>query len=76
MAYESAADETVFVVGPFLVGILASGVAPWLPLVAAGAITLVFVTAFALHPRARSSARTTGTQPRPPRCGTCGTPVS
>lgn len=50
MAYESAADETVFVVGPFLVGILASGVAPWLPLVAAGAITLVFVTAFALHP--------------------------
>lgn len=50
MAYESAADETVFVVGPFLVGLLASVVAPWLPLVAAGVLTIVFVTAFALHP--------------------------
>ena len=50
MAYESAADETVFVVGPFLVGLLASLVAPWLPLVAAGVLTIVFVTAFALHP--------------------------
>ena len=50
MAYESAADETVFIVGPFLVGVLASMVAPWLPLVAAGILTVVFVTAFALHP--------------------------
>ncbi len=29
MAYESAADETVFIVGPFLVGLLASTIAPW-----------------------------------------------
>ncbi len=53
MAYESAADETVFVFGPFLVGILASALAPWAPLVGAAALTVVFVGAFALHPSAR-----------------------
>ncbi|MEP7762803.1 MFS transporter [Sanguibacter sp. 25GB23B1] len=57
MAYESAADETVFIVGPFLVGLLASVVAPWLPLVAAGALTIVFVTAFALHPTSTVQSR-------------------
>lgn len=49
MSYESAADETVFVFGPFLVGLLASLIAPWAPLVIASALTLVFVGAFALH---------------------------
>jgi len=53
MAYESAADETVFVFGPFLVGILASVLAPWAPLVAAAVLTVIFVGAFALHPSAR-----------------------
>ncbi len=53
MAYESAADETVFVFGPFLVGILASALAPWAPLVGAAVLTVVFVGAFALHPSAR-----------------------
>lgn len=53
MAYESAADETVFVFGPFLVGILASAIAPWAPLVGAAALTLIFVGAFALHPSGR-----------------------
>lgn len=53
MAYESAADETVFVFGPFLVGLLASALAPWAPLVGAAALTLVFVGAFALHPSGR-----------------------
>lgn len=52
MAYESAADETVFVFGPFIVGILASFLAPWAPLVGAAALTLLFVGAFALHPSA------------------------
>ena len=52
MAYESAADETVFVFGPFIVGILASLLSPWAPLVGAAALTVVFVTAFALHPTA------------------------
>jgi MFS family permease len=53
MAYESAADETVFVFGPFLVGVLASAIAPWAPLVGAAVLTVVFVGAFALHPSAR-----------------------
>ncbi|MGW8429846.1 MFS transporter [Curtobacterium citreum] len=53
MAYESAADETVFIVGPFLVGLLASGIAPWVAVAGAAALTLVFVTAFALHPTGR-----------------------
>ena len=50
MAYESAADETAFVIGPFVVGIVAAALAPWAPLAVAAAISLVFVTAFALHP--------------------------
>ncbi|GAA1126141.1 MFS transporter [Microbacterium natoriense] len=54
MAYESAADETVFVFGPFLVGILASAIAPWAPLVVAAGLTVLFVGAFALHPSARA----------------------
>lgn len=49
MAYESAADETVFVFGPFLVGLLATLIAPWAPLVIAAGLTVVFVGAFALH---------------------------
>ncbi|WP_144795368.1 MFS transporter [Microbacterium paludicola] len=53
MAYESAADETVFVFGPFLVGITASLIAPWAPLIGAAVLTLVFVGAFALHPSGR-----------------------
>lgn len=53
MAYESAADETVFVFGPFLVGILASAIAPWAPLVGAAALTVLFVGSFALHPSGR-----------------------
>lgn len=54
MAYESAADETVFIIGPFIVGLLASVIAPWAPLVGAALFTLVFVTAFALHPSGRA----------------------
>ncbi|MBN8205930.1 MFS transporter [Microbacterium esteraromaticum] len=62
MSYESAADETVFVFGPFLVGILASFIAPWAPIVLAAVLTLVFVGAFALHPTGRhvSATRTPG----------------
>jgi cyanate permease len=50
MSYESAADETAFVIGPFLVGIFASFLAPWAPIAIAAALSFVFVTAFALHP--------------------------
>ena len=62
MSYESAADETVFVFGPFLVGILASFIAPWAPIALASLLTLVFVGAFALHPTGRhvSVSRTPG----------------
>jgi MFS family permease len=59
MSYESAADEMVFVFGPFIVGILASLIVPWAPLAVAAALTFVFVGAFALHPTGRhvSAAR-------------------
>lgn len=53
MSYESAADETAFVIGPFLVGILAAAVAPWAPIAIAAALSFGFVTAFALHPTGR-----------------------
>ncbi len=52
MAYESAADELVFIVGPFLVGVLGTLLDPWAPVAAAAVLTLVFVAAFALHPSA------------------------
>ncbi|WP_436697712.1 MFS transporter [Nocardioides sp. BYT-33-1] len=55
MAYESAADELVFIVGPFVVGLLGTALDPWAPVAGAAALTLVFVTAFALHPSARAA---------------------
>ncbi|WP_449408120.1 MFS transporter [Microbacterium maritypicum] len=66
MAYESAADETVFVFGPFLVGILASALAPWAPLVGAAALTVLFVGAFALHPSGRVVSVRRGADGRAP----------
>lgn len=66
MAYESAADETVFVFGPFLVGILASAIAPWAPLVGAAVLTVVFVGAFALHPSGRHASVARGSDGRAP----------
>lgn len=50
LSYESTADEVTFVLGPALVGILASLVAPWLPLALAAALTITLVPAFAVHP--------------------------
>lgn len=59
MAYESAADEIVFVFGPFIVGVIGSLISPAAPVWAAGALILFFVTAFALHHTGRTtSART------------------
>ncbi|UVI37729.1 MFS transporter [Brevibacterium spongiae] len=60
MAYESAADEIIFVFGPFLVGLLATLFNPVAPIIGAIVMTLVFVSAFALHPtgRRRSAALT------------------
>jgi MFS family permease len=50
LSLEGTADEVTFVLGPALVGLLASLVAPWLPLVLAAGMTLVLVTLFAVHP--------------------------
>ncbi|MBN9154541.1 MAG: MFS transporter [Microbacterium sp.] len=60
MAYESAADEIVFVFGPFLVGVLATTLNPAAPIVGAAILTLVFVTAFALHRTGATVARVDG----------------
>lgn len=49
LAYESAADEVVFVFGPVIVGLLASTVGAWAPVAGAAILTAVFVTAFAVH---------------------------
>lgn len=49
LSYESTADELTFVMGPALVGLLASALAPWLPLALAALITITLVSAFAIH---------------------------
>jgi len=49
LSLEGTADEVTFVLGPALVGLLASLVAPWLPLVLAAVMTLTLVTMFAFH---------------------------
>lgn len=49
LSYESTADELTFVLGPALVGLLASLLAPWLPLALAAGLTLTLVSAFAVH---------------------------
>ncbi len=57
LAYESAADEVVFVFGPVIVGLLATTLGAWAPIVGAALLTVVFVTAFAMH-RTSPPART------------------
>jgi MFS family permease len=52
LGYESMADEISFVGGPVLVGVLATAFGPVAPIAASGVLTLVAVTAFALHPTA------------------------
>ena len=49
LAYESAADEVVFVFGPVIVGVLATVFGAWAPIAGAAALTIVSVTAFAMH---------------------------
>lgn len=58
MGYESAVDETAFVFGPVVVGLLATTLNPAAPMIGAAVLTLLFVTAFALHPTARTTAPT------------------
>ena len=54
-SYEGAADEASFVLGPALLGVLVSAVAPGAGLLLAAGLLLVFGTAFALHDSARLS---------------------
>lgn len=54
LSLEGTADEVTFVLGPALVGLLASLLAPWLPLVLAALMTAVLVTLFAVHPTVES----------------------
>lgn len=55
MAYESAADEVIFVFGPVIVGLLATTLSPAAPMVGAAVLTVLFVGAFALHPTGRAT---------------------
>src|SRR5699024_3833707 len=48
MAYESTADELVFVFGPFIVGALAVALGAGAPVIGAAILTLIFVGAFAI----------------------------
>ena len=72
LSYESTADELTFVLGPALVGLLASLIAPWLPLALAAVLTIVMVSAFAVHgtvhavvPLSRRPRRTSAGESRP-----------
>ncbi|WP_435299896.1 MFS transporter [Timonella sp. A28] len=60
MSVESVADELVFVFGPVAVGVLAAQIGPWSPLIAAAALTAVFVSGFALHKTARFAVKPAG----------------
>jgi len=57
MAYEGGADETSYVVGPALVGLLALVGPPVLPLAAAAALTIGAAVPFAMHPTATAGRR-------------------
>ncbi|MFE0459495.1 MFS transporter [Kitasatospora sp. NPDC058965] len=56
LAFDAVVDETSFVVGPALVGILAWAVHPAAGLVCAAVLMAVFGTVFALHPTAPAAA--------------------
>lgn len=64
MAYESAADEIVFVFGPVIVGLLATTMSPAAPVIGAAVLALVFVSAFALHPTAAAARPAHGAKPQ------------
>ncbi|MCA5895005.1 MFS transporter [Isoptericola sp. NEAU-Y5] len=57
MSYESTADEVGFVLGPALVGILATTASPGAAMLLAAALLAAGGTAFALHPTARAAAQ-------------------
>ena len=52
MSYEGAADETTYVLGPALVGVVVAVASPAAAMLVAAAVTAVFAVGFALHPTA------------------------
>lgn len=68
LSYESTADEVGFVLGPALVGVLATTASPAAAMLLAAALLAAGGTAFALHPTARAvrdvPARRDGAAPR------------
>ncbi|PJJ74012.1 putative MFS family arabinose efflux permease [Sediminihabitans luteus] len=62
MGYESTADEIGFVLGPALVGVLATALSPAAAMLTAAALSLTFGLAFALHPTASAVPAPTGTR--------------
>jgi hypothetical protein len=52
MSYESVADESAFVVGPVVIGVVATTFGAGTPLAVAAFISAIFVVGFALHPTA------------------------
>lgn len=65
MAYESTAEEVTFILGPVVVGLLASLISPVAPIIGAVVITLVFVIAFAWHDSAKHAVARSGTDAAP-----------
>lgn len=61
MSYESTVDEITFVLGPALVGVIATAGSPAAALLVAASLVTVFGLAFALHPTAEAPSR----RPRP-----------
>lgn len=67
LAFESTADEVGYLLGPALVGAVATLASPHAGLVVAAALVAVFVTAFAVHPtvHATTPAPTPASTPAP-----------
>ncbi|WP_432537675.1 MFS transporter [Kineococcus arenarius] len=64
LAYEGVVDELSFVAGPTAVGLIALVAGTSTPLLAAGAVTAVFATAFALHRTHRATTPVHAAAPR------------
>ncbi|MGK5553232.1 MFS transporter [Actinomadura kijaniata] len=64
LSFDGTVDETSFVTGPALVGLLAV-LDPAVALLVAAALVVVFGTAFALHPTAPRPVRAAAPGPRP-----------
>lgn len=66
MSYEGAVDETSYVAGPALVGLLALTGLAWLPLTVAAGLAAVASLAFALHRSAVGAVPTSSSRPASP----------